>query len=278
MSYLFAKKPTSPTSTKLTNNDFKIGIIAASVPHLTACRLILEKEYNGRAFFFQPRGDDNCYTFGKIGSHNVVMAILPDSMSTTGVILATQMTRTFTKLTHLFFLTNGIGVPEQVNVGDVFVPTSVGFWNGEHIKEEYKLSDVDAKFVEKVNETVSNKGTLEKMLSDMIQKIGRESTREKMMKPNSKKEDACVISGKLGTTSVKYYDSTRLKKFYEEHKLKCLETNAHGLYLTHNKVFTIVGISNLGDEDKEREWEYHVAGLTGAYVKYFLECLVKIEI
>jgi len=79
--------------------------------------------------------DNNNYTFGRIGDHNVVIACLPAGV--TGTIsaakVATQMLSTFQWLRFGLMVGIGGGVPSKENdirLGDVVVSQPTGTWEG----------------------------------------------------------------------------------------------------------------------------------------------------
>ena len=63
----------------------------------------------------QPSTDDNNYTLGRIGPHNVVMACLPAAVTgvTSAARVAEQMRATFTSLRFSLMVGIGGGVPSE---------------------------------------------------------------------------------------------------------------------------------------------------------------------
>ena len=58
------------------NNNYTVGWICAINTELVAAQAFLDKKHEGPEYVSP--NDDNSYTLGKIGKHNVVIAVLPD--------------------------------------------------------------------------------------------------------------------------------------------------------------------------------------------------------
>lgn len=113
----------APLARSLRSKDYSVAWISAiQKEYLIACAL-LDDEHDHP---IDIGNDDNCYTFGSIGEHNVVIASLPMARMglTQAGMLATELLRTFPKLR--FGLMTGIagGAPSSKNdirLGDVVV-------------------------------------------------------------------------------------------------------------------------------------------------------------
>ncbi|KAG8627710.1 hypothetical protein KVT40_003583 [Elsinoe batatas] len=103
--------------------DYHVGWICALATELTAARDMLDQKYDklGRL-----PGDDNSYTYGRIGEHNVVIACLPAGVYGTNSAshVAGNMMRSFPSLRFGLMVGVGGGVPSRRNdirLGDVVV-------------------------------------------------------------------------------------------------------------------------------------------------------------
>jgi nucleoside phosphorylase len=113
----------APLARSLRSKDYTVAWISAiQKEYLIACA-VLDDEHNHP---IDIGNDDNCYTFGSIGEHNVVVASLP--MARIGVtqagMLATEMLRTFPKLRFGLMIGIAGGAPTSKNdirLGDVVV-------------------------------------------------------------------------------------------------------------------------------------------------------------
>jgi nucleoside phosphorylase len=80
----------------------------------------------------KPPNDQNAYTLGSIGKHNIVIACLPEGeIGTTSVAnVATQMVNTFPSIKFGLMVGIGGGIPPKVRLGDVVVSKPVGEFSG----------------------------------------------------------------------------------------------------------------------------------------------------
>ncbi|ENH71250.1 Putative ankyrin repeat protein L25 [Fusarium oxysporum f. sp. cubense race 1] len=118
--------------------EYTIGWICALTKELIAAKVFLD-------FLHDPVdnaaiNDDNNYTLGSIGKHNVVIAVLPYGQY--GLVNATaalkDMTRTFSNLRAVLMVGIGGGVPceNDIRLGDIVVG-SVGPSSGGVIQYDY---------------------------------------------------------------------------------------------------------------------------------------------
>ncbi|RCI12325.1 hypothetical protein L249_0689 [Ophiocordyceps polyrhachis-furcata BCC 54312] len=105
---------------------YTIGWISAILFESVAARVFLDEKHDGP--ISTPEGDQNSYTLGRIGRHNVVMASLP--MGVHGVVsaatVARDMIRSFPNVRFCLMVGVGGGAPSQRNdirLGDVVVST-----------------------------------------------------------------------------------------------------------------------------------------------------------
>jgi nucleoside phosphorylase len=111
---------------KLTYHDYQVGWICAIGKELTAAVAMLDQEHPPLKRL--PR-DDNIYTFGRIGDHNIVIAPLPagEMASVAAARVSKDMSRTFTDLKFSLLVGIAGGVPLTANpkydvrLGDVVV-------------------------------------------------------------------------------------------------------------------------------------------------------------
>jgi nucleoside phosphorylase len=109
---------------------YSVGIICALAKEKAAAKAMLDEEH--------PRlppasGDDNDYTFGKIGVHGVVIACLPGVMGTTSAsAVARDMMRSFPiKIGLMVGICGGVWSEDQdVRLGDVVVSKPTGQHGG----------------------------------------------------------------------------------------------------------------------------------------------------
>jgi nucleoside phosphorylase len=105
------------------HSDYTVGWVCALPTEKAAAVGMLDKRH---VQLPQPSHDQNVYTLGCIGSHNVAIACLPAGVTgtTSAAIVATQMLSTFTSIRFGLMVGIGGGVPSQeynIRLGDVVV-------------------------------------------------------------------------------------------------------------------------------------------------------------
>ena len=113
--------------------DYTVGwICAVQTEYVVACEL-LDEEHDGHD---APRfGDDNAYTFGRIGEHNVVVACLPKGKYgiASAATVAKDMLRSFEAIRIGLMVGIGGGAPSAQNdirLGDIVVSSPTGRTGG----------------------------------------------------------------------------------------------------------------------------------------------------
>ncbi|KAL5619981.1 hypothetical protein FOBRF1_003227 [Fusarium oxysporum] len=128
--------------------EYTIGWICALSKELIAAKAFLDVPHG--TVDNASINDDNNYTLGSIGKHNVVIAVLPYGQY--GLVNATaalkDMTRTFSNLRAVLMVGIGGGVPyeKDIRLGDIVVG-SVGRNNGGVIQYDYGRSIQGEEFV-----------------------------------------------------------------------------------------------------------------------------------
>ncbi|EHK26042.1 uncharacterized protein TRIVIDRAFT_142964 [Trichoderma virens Gv29-8] len=108
----------------LNSKDYTVGWICTIITEYVAAQAVLDEAHD-RPDDVAP-GDNSSYTLGKIGKHNVVMAILPrgDITTSSAAIVATNMLRSFPNIAFFLMVVIGSGVPSQqhdIRLGDIVV-------------------------------------------------------------------------------------------------------------------------------------------------------------
>lgn len=114
------------------HEDYTVGWICALPTELAAAVGMLDERHGTLP---SRRQDNNIYTFGRIGDHNVAIACLPAGVTGTISVarVATQMLSTFTKFRFGLMVGIGGGVPSKVHdirLGDVVVGQPTGIFGG----------------------------------------------------------------------------------------------------------------------------------------------------
>jgi nucleoside phosphorylase len=105
------------------HEDYKVGWICALPTEMAAAVCMLDERHETLP---QQATDENIYTLGRIGPHNVVIACLPAGVTgvTSAARVADQMRMTFTSLRFGLMVGVGGGVPSErhdIRLGDVVV-------------------------------------------------------------------------------------------------------------------------------------------------------------
>ncbi|KAH8803357.1 hypothetical protein F5884DRAFT_847191 [Xylogone sp. PMI_703] len=106
-------------------NDYTVGWICALTTEYIAAQVFLDEEQEGGPDFL-PRNDNNDYTLGKIGGHNVVIAVLPDGEYgiSSAAAVARDMVHSFPNIRIGMMVGIGGGAPNEkhdIRLGDVVV-------------------------------------------------------------------------------------------------------------------------------------------------------------
>ena len=128
--------------------DYTVGWICALPTEMAAARGILDELHE--TLPSRPQ-DNNNYTFGRIGDHNVVIACLPSGVmgkiSAVGVV--TQLLSTCTGIEFGLMVGIGGGVPSKehdIRLGDVVVSKPIGTYGGV-IQYDFGKTIEEGKFI-----------------------------------------------------------------------------------------------------------------------------------
>lgn len=113
----------------LTHQDYSVGWICALPKEQTAAIAMLD---NKHPYLSKLPHDQNAYTLGCIGNHNVVIACLPKGQYATipAAKVATWMIGTFPSIRFGLMVGIGGGIPPEVRLGDVVVSTPSAEFSG----------------------------------------------------------------------------------------------------------------------------------------------------
>lgn len=117
-------------TTNFTRDAYSVGIICALAKEKAAVKAMLDEEHPRQP---PAAGDENDYTFGKIGEHCVAIACLPGDMGTTSAsAVAVNMMRSFPiKIGLMVGICGGVWSEDQdIRLGDVVVSKPTGQHGG----------------------------------------------------------------------------------------------------------------------------------------------------
>lgn len=108
----------------LTYRDYSVGWVCALTTELAAATVMLDERHPDLPI---QQNDQNAYTLGSIGDHNIVIACLPmgDLGNDPAATVATRMTITFPSIRFWLMVGIGGGVPPKVRLGDIVLSIPV---------------------------------------------------------------------------------------------------------------------------------------------------------
>ncbi|KAF6784605.1 hypothetical protein CSOJ01_15728, partial [Colletotrichum sojae] len=129
---------------------YTVGWICAITAESVAARAFLDEEHAGPRQVAQH--DNNSYILGKIGSHNVVIAALPDGQygTTSAATVARDVLHSFPNVRIGLMVGIGGGAPSQkhdIRLGDIVVSSS-GNGNGGVFQYDFGKTIQNSKFQE----------------------------------------------------------------------------------------------------------------------------------
>ncbi|KAI0864283.1 purine and uridine phosphorylase [Xylaria cubensis] len=123
----------------LNPSDYTVGWICALVKELVAAEAFLDKKHDPLDYI--PDHDNNSYTLGEVGKHNVVITVMPQGQYGTvnAAVVARDMARTFPNVRIGLMVGIGGGAPSKENdvrLGDIVVGAP-GHANGGVVQYDY---------------------------------------------------------------------------------------------------------------------------------------------
>ncbi|KAF3934683.1 hypothetical protein ABW20_dc0104875 [Dactylellina cionopaga] len=296
-----------------TRNDYTVGWICALSKELTAATAMLDGEH---ASILTPESDDNTYTLGHIGEHNIVIVCLPLTVIGTNQAarVATLMFSTFPRIKIGLMVGIGGGLPSKVKLGDVVVSTpssrypGVVQWDfgkaeaggfihtGALNKPPNKLLSVMSKLQTK-HQTHGTEipRNLEKMEQryPRLQKFSRpplghesneSSVQTQEINPliphniDATSRDVPIHYG-LVASGNQVIKNANVRDGVDETfggEVLCVEMEAAGLM--DFPCIVIRGICDYADEGKNKDWQEYAAAVAAAFAKEFLESITPSEV
>lgn len=123
-----------PQAPALDNDEYTVGWVTALALERAAAEAMLDVEHD--ELQWQHENDNNIYTLGSIGGHNVVIASLPETYGpTAAAVTVSQMLSTFKSIRIGLMVGIGGGIPNlesghDIRLGDIIVSTPSGMFGG----------------------------------------------------------------------------------------------------------------------------------------------------
>jgi len=104
--------------------DYTVGWICAISTEYVAVQAFLDKSYDRPEYIFP--NDNNNYIFGKVGRHNIVIAVLPNGEygTTSAAMVARDMQHSFPNIRISLMVSIGGGTlspTHDIHLGDIVV-------------------------------------------------------------------------------------------------------------------------------------------------------------
>lgn len=236
------------------SEGYTVGWICALSRESVAAQLFLD-EHHEEGPEYVSQNDNNSYTLGKIGKHNVVIAVLPDGEYgiSTAASVARDMVHSFPNVRVGLMVGIGGGAPTEANdirLGDVVV-SSPRNGNGSVFQYDFgrtvqEKSFQYTKFLDQpptfLRTAVSALATQHKIKGHKI---------------------------KIASANQLMKDATIRDKLAKERNVLCFEMEAAGL-MNHFPCLVIRGISDYCDTHKNDVWQGYAAMTAAAYAKELL--------
>ncbi|KAJ6438991.1 Cytoplasmic 60S subunit biogenesis factor REI1 [Purpureocillium lavendulum] len=292
---------------------YTIGWISALDLEYTAAQEFFDDEHEGPSLI--DRNDDNNYSLGRIGKHNVAMAVLPTGE--TGVaaaaLAAKSMWHTFRNIRFCLMVGIGGGVPSDrhdIRLGDVVVsaPTfhidsgnhggvvqydygnsiRLGrFQSAKYLNQPPKvlrtaLNGLRARYKRKghqIDETITNVLTknrrLRKEYSRPVPDIDTLHPFDSLRTEDD--DDPMIHYGLIASADTFMEDAHARDTLSKELDVLCFEMEAAGL-MNDFPCLVIRGICDYCDKDWSREWRGYAAMAAAALAKDLLQEVVPHQV
>ena len=130
--------------------DYTVGWICAITTEFVAAQAFLDEEHDAYKVEVSPH-DNNTYALGKIGRHNVVIAVLPDGEYGTAVAatVARDMLHSFPNIRIGLLVGIGGGAPSKKNdirLGDIVVSSTASVAQGAVFQYDFGKTIQDQSF------------------------------------------------------------------------------------------------------------------------------------
>jgi nucleoside phosphorylase len=115
---------------RLTHDDYTVACICPMGVELAAVEAMLDDTYQN----LRTSRDQNCYTLGRIGAHNVVVAVMPEIGNNNAATVAAQLLNDFRSIRFGLLVGIGGGIPgddeDDIRLGDVVISKPTAAFGG----------------------------------------------------------------------------------------------------------------------------------------------------
>jgi nucleoside phosphorylase len=119
-----------PPPLRLTHGDYTVACICPMGVELAPVEVMLDERHQS----LPSSRDNNSYTLGRMGAHNVVIAVMPEIGNNSAAIIATQLLNDFISIRFSLLVGIGGGIPgddeDDIRLGDVVVSKPTATFGG----------------------------------------------------------------------------------------------------------------------------------------------------
>ncbi|KAK1254744.1 hypothetical protein MKX08_008739, partial [Trichoderma sp. CBMAI-0020] len=284
---------------QLLHGDYTIGWICALPLEQTAAMYMLDERHKDLQ---NPLSDENTYTLGRIGGHNVVIVGLPKGRIGTNdsAAVITRMASTFPNIKFGMMVGVGGGIPEKTRLGDVVICSAVGTnagvvqhdlgtRAGDRFETRGFLSGPPTAVLTALGKFQADPltpGQMHSHLDDMATiphvDVGGDcsSCDERRIKPRApRRTDFEIHYGLVASGNTKVKDAKLRDELCRRYKnnLYCIEMEAAGL-MNNFPCVVIRGICDYADSHASKEWQHYAAAVAAACTKTLLGVVPEREV
>ncbi|KAL7910347.1 hypothetical protein GGI35DRAFT_362990 [Trichoderma velutinum] len=280
------------------HEDYTIGWICALPKEQTAAISMLDHKHPDIPSL---TNDDNVYTLGSIGGHNIVIVCLPKGRygNNSAATIATKMTSSFPSIKFGLLVGIGGGIPSKVRLGDVVVSAPIDQYPGV-VQWDLGKAEDGGKFrrtgalnsppnallkvlskLESEHEMQESKIPI--FLDEMKQKwpklypkyFWNQSLRDPQDR-NDEERMRCpdIHHGLIASGNQVIKDGAVRDRLDEDldGNVLCIEMEAAGL-MNDFPCLVVRGICDYADSGKNKDWQEYAAAVAAAYAKEILSVL-----
>ncbi|KAL6812416.1 hypothetical protein J3E69DRAFT_121560 [Trichoderma sp. SZMC 28015] len=289
----------SDSSVNFSHADYTIGWICALPKEQTAAIAMLDRKHPDLPSL---TNDDNVYTFGSIGGHNIVIACLPKGRygTNSAATIATKMLSSFPSIKFGLLVGIGGGIPSKVRLGDVVVSAPIDQYPGV-VQWDLGKAEDGGKFrrtgalnsppnallkvlskLESEHEMQESKIPI--FLDEMKQKYPKlypkyfwtQSLRDPQDQSGEGTAMRCpdIHHGLIASGNQVIKDAAVRDRLNEDldGNVLCIEMEAAGL-MNDFPCLVVRGICDYADSGKNKDWQEYAAAVAAAYAKEVLSVL-----
>ncbi|KAK6520138.1 hypothetical protein TWF506_000423 [Arthrobotrys conoides] len=282
--------------------DYTVGWICALREEMVSARIMMDKIHPPLS---QLPNDTNTYILGSIGTHNIVIACLPEAGTSQAGKVATWMVSSFPNIKVGLMVGIGGGIPSKVKLGDIVVSSPTDQYPGVVQHDYGKREEGGFRRTGALNKPPTALLTALKSLQtehdisgfevreslDRVKKLYPKLGATYTTRPNPQPNDSStqtsppddndleihyglIVSGNQVIKDAEFRDS--LDKSLGG-KVLCIEMEAAGL-MDDFPCMVIRGICDYADSRKNDDWHQYAAVVAAAYARDFLGHIRTVDV